>query len=327
MNIPKYSTEFRNELQRKGYRQNTIKNYVSCVESFLRHFEGKVTEPVKVNEAQIKEYLRGFTEHNTQRAVHSAIKTFYKYVCRQPEKFRFIEYCKRSRKLPIVLSVGEIQKLFNACHNLKHRAIIALMYSTGLRVGEVIGLKIKNVDSSRMVINVINAKGGKDRQVMLNQNLLDLLRNYFKEYHPKEFLFNGQNSLQYSERSIAQFLKHYARAGVGFGFCQLGKHLRVAEVVQAAAQGFGYAHGLPQINQIIAVGCSTIGATYYRADARGLQNTGRLATGAGPVNGTGIDTVCLAVHNLPADAGLKAGGCLYQQLVAYIDKATQPLGA
>lgn len=215
MNIPKYITEFRNELQRKGYRDNSIKNYVSCVELFLQHFDGKVTEPVKVNEAHIKEYLRGFTEHNTQRAVHSAIKTFYKYVCRQPEKFRFIEYCKRSRKLPIVLSVEEIQKLFNACSNLKHRAIIALMYSTGLRVGEVIALKIQNIDSSRMVINIINAKGGKDRQVMLNQNLLDLLRNYFKAYHPKEHLFNGQNSDQYSERSIAQFLKHYAdKAGL-----------------------------------------------------------------------------------------------------------------
>jgi site-specific recombinase XerD len=210
MNIPKYTTEFKNELQRKGYRDNSIKNYVSCVESFLHHFDQVVTEPIKVNESQIKEYLRGFTEHNTQRAIHSAIKTFYKYVCRQPEKFRFIEYCKRTRRLPIVFSVEEIQKLFNACSNLKHRSIVALMYSTGLRVGEVINLKIENIDSSRMVINILNAKGGKDRQVMLNQNLLDLLRNYFKEYRPKEYLFNGQNSLQYSERSIAQFLKHYA---------------------------------------------------------------------------------------------------------------------
>ena len=104
MNIPKYMTEFRNELQRKGYRDNSIKNYVSCVESFLNHFNSDVTEPIKVNESQIKDYLRVFTEHNTQRSVHSAIKTFYKYVCRQPEKFKYIEYCKRSRKLPIVFS-------------------------------------------------------------------------------------------------------------------------------------------------------------------------------------------------------------------------------
>src|SRR5574343_1356127 len=170
MNIPKYTSEFRNELIRKGYRDNSIKNYVSCVDSFLNHFNSIVTEPIKINESQIKDYLRHFKEHNTQRAIHSSIKTFYKYVCRQPEKFRYIEYCKRSRKLPIVLSIDEIQRLFNSCQNIKHRAIIALMYSTGLRVGEVINLKIENIDSSRMVINIINAKGGKDRQVMLNQN-------------------------------------------------------------------------------------------------------------------------------------------------------------
>lgn len=188
---------------------------MSCVEKFLSHFDGRVTEPVKVNESQIKDYLRGFTDHNTQRAVHSAIKTFYKYVCHQPEKFRFIEYCKRKRKLPVVFSVDEIQRLFNACANIKHKAIMALMYSTGLRVSEVIALKIAHIDSSRMVINIINAKGGKDRQVMLNQNLLGLLRKYFKEYRPKEYLFNGQNLLQYSERSIAQFLKAYAeKAGL-----------------------------------------------------------------------------------------------------------------
>jgi len=235
MNIPRYVTEFRNELQRKGYRENSIKNYVSCVESFLHHFNNRVTEPIKVNESQIKDYLRGFTEPNTQRAVHSAIKTFYKYVCRQPEKFRFIEYCKRSRKLPIVFSVDEIQKLFNACSNMKHRAIIALMYSTGLRVGEVIALKIKNIDSSRMVINILNAKGGKDRQVMLNQNLLDLLRNYFKQYRPKEYLFNGQNSPQYSERSISQFLKNYAeKAGLNKRiYPHLIRHCSFTHLVEA----------------------------------------------------------------------------------------------
>lgn len=214
MEIRNHLLEFSNEIKRKGYRKQSIKNYVSCVESFLHHFIDK-PQPKAINEADIKAYLSKFAEHNTQRAHHSAIKCFYKYVVHQPDKFRFIEYCKRSRKLPIVLSVEEVQKLFNACSNLKHRAIIAMMYSTGLRVGEVIALKISNIDSSRMIINIQNAKGGKDRQVMLNQNLLDLLRTYFKQYQPKEYLFNGQNSVQYSERSIAQFLKHYAeKAGL-----------------------------------------------------------------------------------------------------------------
>jgi site-specific recombinase XerD len=214
MEIRNHVVEFSNEIKRKGYRDQSIKNYVSCLEKYLNYFSDK-PQPKAINEFDIKSYLSQFKEHNTQRAHHSAIKCFYKYVVHQPEKFRYIEYCKRSRKLPIVFSVEEMQKLFNFCLNLKHRAIIGLMYSTGLRVGEVINLKIENIDSSRMVINIINAKGGKDRQVMLNQNLLELLRNYFKEYRPKEYLFNGQNSIKYSERSISEFLKNYAeKAGL-----------------------------------------------------------------------------------------------------------------
>src|SRR5690606_32861065 len=210
MNIPKYMSEYRNELIRKGYRQNTIKNYVSYVDVFLNHFNKTATEPIKINESQIKDYLRSFKEHNTQRSIHSAVKCFYKFVIRQPEKFKYIEYCKRNRKLPIVHSQEEIQRLISACTNLKHKAIISTMYACGLRVSEVVNLKIKDIDSSRMVINIKNAKGGKDRQVCLPKKLLELLRDYFKAYRPKEYLFNGQNSPQYSQRSIAQFLKHYS---------------------------------------------------------------------------------------------------------------------
>lgn len=209
MEIRNHVLEFSNEIARKGYREQSIKNYVSCVERFLNHFINR-SQPKAINEDDIKKYLSQFKEHNTQRAHHGAIKCFYKYVVRQPEKFKYIEYCKRSRKLPIVLSVEEIQKLFNACTNLKHRAVLALMYSAGLRVGEVINLKIEDIDSSRMVINILDAKGGKDRQVMLDKDLLELLRNYYKQYRPKEYLFNGQSSIQYSARSIAEFLKSYA---------------------------------------------------------------------------------------------------------------------
>ena len=215
MNIPKYIALFRNEITRKGFRPATIKNYLSCIECFLNHFNEKVTEPVKINEQQIKEYLTIFKTQNTQRSNHSAIKCFFLFTLKQPNKFKYIEYCKRDRKLPIVLSIDEVQKIFNTCVNIKHKAILSLLYSAGLRVSEVINLKIINIDSSRMIINIIDAKGGKDRQVMLTQNVLELLRTYFKIYKPKEYLFNGQNSLQYSSRSINEFLKIYAqKAGI-----------------------------------------------------------------------------------------------------------------
>lgn len=215
MNILKYTNLFRDEITRKGYRQNSIENYVCCVDVFLKHFDSKVKEPKEINEQDIKNYLTSFHSHNTQRANHSAIKCFYRYVIKQPNKFKYIEYCKRERKLPIVLSSIEVQKIFNACGNIKHKSIMSLLYSAGLRVSEVINMKISDIDSSRMVINIINAKGGKDRQVMLDKNVLELLRNYYKRYRPKEYLFNGQLSIQYSERSINQFLKLYAeKAGI-----------------------------------------------------------------------------------------------------------------
>lgn len=210
MNVEKYITQLSNELNRKRYRDNTIPTYISNVRVFLYYFEAKgKAKPTEINESDIKEFLGQYREHNTQRSYHSAIKCFYKYVCRQPNKFKYIEYCKRNRKLPIVLSVEEVQRIIFACSNLKHKTILCLMYSTGVRVGEVINLKISDIDSSRMVINIQDAKGGKDRQVTLDPLLLELLRVYFKQYKPKEYLFNGQSSPQYTENSIRQFLQKY----------------------------------------------------------------------------------------------------------------------
>jgi integrase/recombinase XerD len=210
MNFGKYMDEYSKELERKGYRKTSIKNYTSSVLVFLKKHGEAANKPSEINEQQIKDYLRTFKDHNTQRAVHSAIKCFYKYVIKQPNKFKYIEYCKRSRRLPIVLSIEEMQKLINAADNLKHKTIICLMYSTAIRVSEVINLKIEDIDSSRMVINIRDAKGGKDRQVTLDPTMLEMLRRYYKQYKPKEYLFNGQSKDQYTSTSIAQFLQKYS---------------------------------------------------------------------------------------------------------------------
>ena len=92
---------------------------------------------------------------------------------------------------------------------LKHKAILTLTYSTGMRVSEVINLKITDIDSKRMLIHIKNAKGNKDRIVPLSHTVLILLREYFKEYKPKEYLFNGQSNLKYSTRSCNEIVKKY----------------------------------------------------------------------------------------------------------------------
>ena len=214
MEITNSLKSFEAEITRKGYRPESIKNYISCVTKFLYHFKDKLTAK-HINEQDIKTFLSQFKEHNTQRGYHSAIKCFYTYEVKQLHKFRFIEYCKRNRKLPIVLSPEEMQRLIFACQNLKHKTIICLMYSTACRVGEIINLKVSNIDPSRMVINIQDAKGGKDRQVTLDPLMLELIKEYCVQYKPKEYLFEGQFKPFYSARSIAEFLNRYAElAGI-----------------------------------------------------------------------------------------------------------------
>jgi len=122
---------------------------------------------------------------------------------------------KKSFQLPKVISEGEVAQIINACANIKHKAMLAMIYSAGLRRGELLGLKIKDIDSKRMIISIRQGKGMKDRNVPLSQVVLEMLREYYKKYKPMEYLFEGQGGGQYSERSIELVLKKAVRdAGI-----------------------------------------------------------------------------------------------------------------
>jgi site-specific recombinase XerD len=152
MNIPKHADIFVKEMKRRNYCDNTIKNYSSNIASFFKYFDKK-EHPLHVNESDIKEYLSTFKCTNTQRSNHGAIKMYYEICLNQKDKFKFIPYARKEQKLPIVLSVQEIQQMFAVCENIKHKVILALLYSCGLRVSELINLKWAH--RSRMIINVI----------------------------------------------------------------------------------------------------------------------------------------------------------------------------
>ncbi len=215
MNIPKYIEDYRKDLLLKNYSDNTIKNYIYQVELFLRKHEDLFTEPCKINESAIKAYLLLFKTRNAMSHSISALKLFYEKTIKQPLKFKYIEYPKKEKKLPIVLSQDEIQKMFDVCDNLKHKAILSILYSCGLRVSELINLKWCHIDRNRMIINIIQGKGKKDRQVMLSESIIPLLEKYWHEYKSKEYVFNGQNSLQYSDRSVGEVVKQLAeKAGI-----------------------------------------------------------------------------------------------------------------
>ncbi len=215
MNIGKYIEMYSNDLKLKNYSQNTIDNYCSQVKCFLTHFESVATKPSEISEAKIKEWLLLANSINGRKHRISAVKLFYKYTGEQPLKFKYIEYPRSDKKMPVVLSQQEIQAMFTACENTKHKVILALLYSCGLRVSELINLRWKDIDRSRMVINIIKAKGNKDRQVMLDTSIIPLLEKYYHEYHSKEFVLNGQNMPQYSDRSVGEVVKQLAmRAGI-----------------------------------------------------------------------------------------------------------------
>lgn len=209
MNISEHIIFFEQEMKRRNFSIQTVENYSSCLKKFFG--ESTKDHPKNVNETDIRDFLSRFTEPNTQRGYHSAIKKFYEICLGQVDKFKYIPYCKKSKKLPIVLSTDEIQKMFDVCENLKHKVILGLLYSAGLRVSELINLKWEHIDRSRMIINIIQAKGQKDRQVGLNESLVPLLIKYFREYKSHIYVLNGQFDLQYSASSVGEVIKQLAK--------------------------------------------------------------------------------------------------------------------
>jgi site-specific recombinase XerD len=191
-----------------NYSENTIKCYLHYINEFIK-LQDKST--VHLTSSDFQTYLDNykFTSISQQNQVINAIRFLYKEVLgKKYDKVSF-KRPKSEKKLPIVIDGEFIKNRLSKIENLKHKTILTLTYSVGLRVSEVVNLKIEDIDSNRMLIHIKNAKGRKDRVVPLSQYVLDLLREYWKEYKPKEYLFNGQNSLQYSVGSCQKIYKKY----------------------------------------------------------------------------------------------------------------------
>lgn len=215
MQIGKYQQKLSDYMAYKRYSQNSIKNYVSCIGKFLQHFEKEATKPSEISSEKIKMFLSKMEHSNTHKAYLCSIKLFYDKIGNQPHKLDKVEYPKQSKKLPIVLSQDEIQRMFTACQNLKHKVILALLYSCGLRVSEIINLRWADIDRSRMIINIIKGKGNKDRQIALPSSIIPLLEKYYRVYKSKDFILNGQFKDTYSETSVLNIIKALAaKAGI-----------------------------------------------------------------------------------------------------------------
>lgn len=209
MNIGRYLQMYSDDLRFANYSENTIKNYVAQVRLFLIHFNKQATKPSEIQERLIKAYLTKEYSVNTMKHRISAIKLFYELTGKQPLKFKNIKYPRSEKHLPQVIDAEYIKNKLAEISNLKHKAIIMMAFSVGLRVSEVINLKIEDIDSTRMIINIRQAKGKKDRIVPLSKTVLETLREYFREYKPKIYLFNGDGKPQYSPTSCNQLVKQY----------------------------------------------------------------------------------------------------------------------
>lgn len=208
MDILKWQNKFSIDLKLKySNSEQTRKNYYSCATSFLAHFKD-AKEPKAIPTDEIKKYLlTNFKTANTLRANLCAVKAFYKITVGMPSKIDRIPFPQKERRLPIIIDQTDVQKLFNVCTNLKHKTIMAVFYGTGVRLSELINMKLTDINRARMVITVIG-KGNKQREVPLNQVLLDLITEYWRKYKTKKWLFeNDTTHQQYSKRSIGLLLK------------------------------------------------------------------------------------------------------------------------
>ncbi len=234
MNIRKWMDRYSTDCYLKYNSDNTRKNYISCINLFLTEFN-KYNEPKEIKTSEIKHWLLKATTINTRKHRLCAIKSFYSLTVGMPVKIDKIPYPKSDKKLPIVLSVDEIQRMFNVCDNLKHKVILSILYACGLRVSELVNLKWEHIDRSRMIINIVQAKGNKDRQVMLPPMLIPVLKDYWRQYKPTEYVLNGQDSIQYSTRSIGEVVKRLAHlAGIAKNvWTHLIRHCSFTHLVEA----------------------------------------------------------------------------------------------
>ena len=193
-----------NTLKLKAYSENTISTYRGEMLSLMKLLGDNPIYNLTPN--QIKSYLLWMLETKklSENKVHSsinAIKFYFEKVLNNPKIFIEIPRPKKPSLLPQVLSEQKVKNIIKISDNEKHKTLLMLGYAAGLRVSEIINLKVAEIDSDRMVINIKKAKGKKDRTVMLSQHLLEQLRKYFKIYQPKKYLFEGQTNEQYSIRS------------------------------------------------------------------------------------------------------------------------------
>ena len=202
--------EFKNWLIQKRYSINTIKTYSSMLELFFKHTNYKDLNTVNKKDIEYftnKYIIKNNYSYTFQNQLVNAIKLFYKYHTNLVLDLNSIDRPKKSKKLPEVLSLDEVKLILSLTKNFKHKTLLSLLYSCGLRIGEVLDIQLSSIDFKRHLLHVKAAKGKKDRYVPISLTMIVVLKRYIFSYKPKTFLFNGIKNPKYSAVSARQVLK------------------------------------------------------------------------------------------------------------------------
>ncbi len=211
----KYLEQTRQELRLRNYSFKTIKSYLGCLREY---FDFKKLNLEKIDEEKIKQFLLNKQDKNyspqTINLYLNAIKFFYREVLKIPQKIN-LKFAKRTKKLPIVLSRQEIKNIIDSIKNPKHKLIISLAYGAGLRISEVINLKIKDVNLEELTIHLKNAKGKKDRITIFSEKIRSNLENLITGKKSDDYLFESERGGKLTERTAQKVFENALReAGI-----------------------------------------------------------------------------------------------------------------
>lgn len=214
MEISEFISRFRKRIMVDGGDESTARVYGDCIAVFLRHYENKHTSPERIPLADIEDYILHMRESKKSNSyINQFIASAKRFYCSigQPKKCNSIKYFRKEIPMPNILTYDECMKMCNAKIYIKHQAIINLLYYGALRRSELINLKISDISKDRR-ISINKSKFGKSRVIIVPEETLILLRKYFIQCNPKEYLFNGDcGRIQYSAGSIENIIKNTAR--------------------------------------------------------------------------------------------------------------------
>ncbi len=202
--------DFKKYLTGIRYSEKTIDNYMDMLCSFLGYYHDKPVEAITMEDVEKFNFdfiIKNEYSSSYQRQLVSVLKLFFGRLAGCKIEIEKLERPRRSYRLPTVLSETEVIRILKSIPNLKHKAIISCIYSSGLRISELLNLQLKDIDTHRMQIRIEKGKGNKDRMVGLSKMFLLILQQYVADYAPRDYVFNGENGGRYSETSIRNILR------------------------------------------------------------------------------------------------------------------------